>query len=376
MKLGCDIVVIKRKRILLFLAVFIIVFFIVLFLSKSNSRYLKGDIVVWTEERYYSYFVNIAKEFKESNKKVNIKVLKIDKNEYVNKLLTTDKKDLPNVVQLNFVEIERLKNRIDLLEENKNIIETYKKNFSSSRIKEVEDDGKYYGVPFESKPIALYVREDILNKYGYEIEDINIWSQLINIGNDIKNKSSDEINLFSNKDKMNINILMLSQLVDKETYNKDKIINEINNIYKEDYVTEDDNYLFRIASLDFYDEIVKGSIKGRWECKNPPSFSVGENRLYDLGGKNLVALNVEKNKEAIKEFIAYSATNKELLSRELLEYEFFPSSLYSLKVKYEENKENIEGTSPFLTLMNIVERAPSIRNFDVLKEMLLEIYGD
>lgn len=368
--------VIKRKRILLFLAVFIIVFFIVLFLSKSNSRYLKGDIVVWTEERYYSYFVNIAKEFKESNKKVNIKVLKIDKNEYVNKLLTTDKKDLPNVVQLNFVEIERLKNRIDLLEENKNIIETYKKNFSSSRIKEVEDDGKYYGVPFESKPIALYVREDILNKYGYEIEDINIWSQLINIGNDIKNKSSDEINLFSNKDKMNISILMLSQLVDKETYSKDKIINEINNIYKEDYVTEDDNYLFRIASLDFYYEIVKGSIKGRWECKNPPSFSVGENRLYDLGGKNLVALNVEKNKEAIKEFIAYSATNKELLSRELLEYEFFPSSLYSLKVKYEENKENIEGTSPFLTLMNIVERAPSIRNFDVLKEMLLEIYGD
>lgn len=370
--------IMKKKRMLLLMIVFIIIFLIILFFSKSNKEYLKGEIVVWTEEPYYNYFINIANEFKESNKKVNIKVVNIDKDEYINKLLTTDAKNLPNIVQLNFIEIDKLRNKIDFFEENKNIIETYNKNFSISRIQEVEDDDEYYGIPFQSMPIALYIREDILNKYGYKIEDINIWSQLIKIGNDIKDKSSDEINLFSSNDKTNISLLILAQLVDneEEVYDRDKLLKEINNIYREEYITEGDNYLFRIGSLDYYKEIEKENIEGRWVCKNPPSFNIGENRLYDLGGKNLIALNVGKNKEAVKDFIAFAATNKELLSKELIEYKFFPSSLYSLKGKHQEDKDNIEGISPFLTLINIVERAPGINNFEMFKKKAIEIYDN
>lgn len=96
-----------------------------------------------------------------------------------------------------------------------------------------------------------------------------------------------------------------------------------------------------------------------------------------LGGKSLVALNVEKNREVIKEFISFAATNKDLLAKELLANSFFPSSLYSLNVKEREiNSDNIDGNSPFLIMVNIVERAPIINNYDKLKEILNDIYNN
>ncbi len=367
-----------RKRIFfLFIIGLFIIFSINLLLSKSNRGDLKGDIVVWSEEKYYNYFLKIANEFKERNRKVNIKVVNIESEEYLDKVLNLNEKELPNIVQLNFMEIEKIKEKIDFLEENKNIIETYNKNFKDSRLQEVKIDGDYYAIPFESNPIALYVRSDILNKYGYEVSELNTWNDLIKVGTEIKTKSNGEFNIFSKEDKANIELLMSSQLVDSQdnVYTKADILKEINGIFNDEFVAEDNNYLYRISSLDFYRDIVEGNELGTWLCKNPPSYKIGENKLYDLGGKNLVAINVEKNREAIKEFIAFAATNKDLLSKELKDNKFFPSSLYSLNIKEKEvKKENIEGSSPFLILDNIVERAPSIRNYDKLKEILYENY--
>lgn len=374
--------IIKRKRIFWTLAVFVIIFLINLILSKANREALKGDIVVWTEDTYYSYFTKIADEFEKSNKKVHISVVNVSKEEYLNKIINSNYKDLPNIVQLNFAEINEVKEKIDFTEENKDIIETYKKNFNKSRLKEVEINEDYYAVPFTSNPIALYLREDILEDYGYGSEDINTWKQLIDIGKEIQTKTNGEITIFSNEDKKNIALLILSQLVDDESkeYSKEDIINEFKDIYNENYVTNDDNYLCRITSLDFYKEIVNTGVQYLWECKNPPSFNIGENKLFDLGGENLVALKVGKNEEAVKEFIAFAATNKELLSEELLEFNFFPSSLYSLKVKYnKESRSNLESdeeNNPFLILTNIVERAPSIRNYDKFKEIVFELYDN
>lgn len=368
---------IRKKIIFLVSAVFFIIFLINLVFCKSNRGELKGEIVVWTEESYYSYFIKIANEFEKSNKKINIEVISVDGEEYLDKILNTNQKDLPNIVQLNFLEIDKVKDKINFIQENKDIVETYNKNFKDSRLQEIKIDEDYYAVPFESNPIALYVRKDILYEYGYGISDLNTWNDLISIGNEIKAKTSGEINLFSERDKNNIALLIISQLVDHKNniYTKEDILKEISKICNDEYVTEDNNYLYRIASLDFYKDMIEDNSIGIWECKNPPSFNVGENKLYDLGGKNLVALNVDKNREAIKEFIAFAATNKELLSKELLYNNFFPSSLYSLNVKEKEGKkENIEGSSPFLILINIVERAPSIKNYDRFKDIVYDLY--
>lgn len=75
--------------------------------------------------------------------------------------------------------------------------------------------------------------------------------------------------------------------------------------------------------------------------------------------------------------MSFAATNKDLLAKELLANSFFPSSLYSLNVKENEiNSNNINGNSPFLIMVNIVERAPIINNYDKLKEILNDIYNN
>lgn len=370
---------IKKKATILLLIGFIIIFFINLILIKSNREDLKGDIVVWSDEENYNYFINIANDFKESNRKVNIKVINIGSEKFLDKILNLNEKDWPNIVELNFIEIEKIKEKINFLEENKNIIETYSKNFKDSRLQQVKINDDYYGIPFESNPIALYVRNDILNKYGYEASDLNTWNDLVKIGMEIKAKSFGEINIFSNKDKNNIELLMTSQLVDSKgnIYTKEDILKEINEIYKDEFITEGSNYLYRISSLDFYRDILNRNELGKWECKNPPSYKIGENKLYDIGGKSLVALNVEKNREAIKEFMSFAATNKDLLAKEFLDNNFFPSSLYSLNVKEKDvNRDNIEGSSPFSILVNIVERAPIINNYDKVKEIIYDIYNN
>ena len=368
---------IKKKVIFLLIIVFFIIFSVSLLLSNFNRGALKGNIVVWTNEVYYNYFIKTAEEFEENNKKVNVKVVNIENEQYLDRIINSNEKDLPNIVQLDFMEIEEIKEKIDFFQENKYIIETYSKNFKDSRIQEVKIDDNYYGVPFESNPIALYVRADILNKYGYEAAQLNTWNDLIKIGVEINAKSSGQVNMFSKDDKSNIELLITSQLADYQggIYTKEDILNEINKIYKEEFITEDSNSLYRIASLDFYKDIIQGNSLGVWECKNPPSYKPGENRMYDIGGKNLVALNTYKNREAVKEFISFASTNKDLLSKELLNINFFPSSLYSLNVS--ENKlelRNIKGGSPFLILINIVERAPSIKNYDKVKEVIRDLY--
>lgn len=367
-----------RKRSIYFLIIGLIsIFFINLILSKSNRGDLRGNIIVWSKEESYNYFLKVADEFKKNNKKVNIRIVNIGNNEYFDKIINSKETDLPNVAQLNFIEIEKIKEKIDFLEENKSIIEAYSKNFNDSRIQEVKINENYYGIPFQSNPIAMYVRSDILHKYGYDASELNTWKDLIKVGIDIKNKSSGEMNIFSRMDKQNIQLLITSQLANsKDTiYTKDGILNELNKIYNDEFLTDDNNYLFRLASLDFYEDITYGNQLGTWVCKNPPSYKVGENKLYDIGGESLVALNTEKNREAVKEFIAFAATNKDLLSKELIDNKFFPSSLYSLNIKDSEEKNiNIEGNSPFLVLTNIVERAPIISNYEKLKEVLYEIY--
>lgn len=361
--------------------VFIVVFFsfslLNLVLSKSNREELKGEVVVWSEEQYYDYFIRIANEFEESNRKVNIKVISVGKEEYLDKIINSDKRELPNIVQLDFMQIDKIKEKINFTEENKDIIDKYNQNFNESRLQQVRSNDNYYAVPFESKPIALYIREDILSEYGYETSQLNTWDDLIEIGTEIKDKSSEEFNLFSKEDKKNISLLISSQLVDNEeiSYSLNNVLQTINELCNDDYITEDSNYLYRIASLDFYNDIIKGNVIGIWEAKNPPSYNIGENKLYDLGGKNLVALNVDKNRDTIKEFLAFAATNKELLSKELLNNNFFPSSLFSLNIKERDNnKENIKGISPFLLLVNVVERAQSVKNYDRFKEVIYNLY--
>ncbi|MDU2158012.1 ABC transporter substrate-binding protein [Clostridium sp.] len=368
---------IRRKLSIYLIIIIFTVLLVNTLVTNTNDHIIKGNINIWVEDKYYSYFTSTAKEFEKNNKKVSIKVVSVKQEDYLYKILNTVPNELPSIVHLNFKELNSVIDKIEFTNENKQIIETYNKNFNNSRLEEVQIKDNYYAVPFTSNPIALYLRSDILKKFGYKAEDINSWERLIEIGKDIYTKSNGDINIFSSQDKENIRLLLAAQLVDYEekSYENNQINDIINSIYNESFIN-DSNYICRIASIDFYKDLINNSIDGIWECKNPPSLNIGENKFYDIGGENLVALNIENNKEAIKSFISYASTNKELLSKEMLECNFVPSSLYSLRTK-NINKEGtkVQGSIPFLILSNIVEKAPEIKSYDKFNEIIYNVYN-
>ena len=335
-----------------------------------NENKIKGNLVVWTTDQYYDYFKKVSREIEAENKNVKIGIVSINKEEYLEKIENTKEEDLPNIGVLDFQEIDRLKNRTNMKKINTDIIGNYNKNFKVGRLQEIKENEDFYGLPFTSNPIVLYIEKQVLEKYNFKDEDIKTWDSLIKLGEKIKEESQGEYNIFSREDEKNIKYLISAELVDNAEKNlsKEDIINKVNSIYKDEYIENDvEKPIFRFASIDFLSKDIYE--EGKWFSINPPSFNKGENKFFDVGGENLVVLRTEKNEKLIETFIINSAIKKENLFDELEKNNFMPSSLYAIKIKSQEelNKEALS------TLINIVEKAPKIDNYQLFKEVNKEI---
>lgn len=190
-----------------------IVFIILILYSLQpiSNEAIKGNIVVWANDYTYDYLFKVAKEFEENNKRTKIKVINISNDEYLNSIKNVEKEKLPNIANLNFIDIQNLHEKVEIISETNEIIETYRNNFNKNRVKQIEYNEKYMGVPLTSRPIAFFIRKDILNEYGYKVEDINTWENLFKIGIDIFNKTNGDIRIFSSKDIDNIKLLMSAE---------------------------------------------------------------------------------------------------------------------------------------------------------------------
>lgn len=362
-----------------------IVFIILILYSLQpiSNEAIKGNIVVWANDYTYDYLFKVAKEFEENNKRTKIKVINISNDEYLNSIKNVEKEKLPNIANFNFIDIQNLHEKVEIISETNEIIETYRNNFNKNRVKQIEYNEKYMGVPLTSRPIAFFIRKDILNEYGYKVEDINTWENLFKIGIDIFNKTNGDIRIFSSKDIDNIKLLMSAEAIQESKSDiKAKLIVESNikNIFNTELISYygDNNYMARIGSIEIINELNNELLGGKWICKLPPSINIGANKFYDLGGENLVVLNSdESNIRLIKNFMIYAATNVDLLQKQLVESRMFPSSLYTYKDKSIENavkNTNENKSSPFIIFSNISERAPVLKNYKLLKDIIENSY--
>lgn len=334
---------------------------------------LKGTVNILVKENTYEYIKQEADKFEAANKKVKINIF-----------LNKDISDINEYIRANNIDILQgnriLYSSIDKSMVNSSIsteiINTYKKNFSEARLVESTENEKYFAVPLTSNPIALYIREDVLAKYGYSEGDISTWEDLLTIGIDIFNKTKGEIRIFNKKDWFNICTLLSIQNIEEQK-NYSEISSIINNNLS--FLLDkqligfygEDNYMCRITSINFIEE----EKDNKWKCINVPSIKPGGNRFYDLGGDGLIILNNQKDDhKLISTYIGYITSNIDSLTNEMLEGRFFPSSILSYKNKLIEGKiSNIIGESPLITLTNVSEKALPINNYNEYLEKLEEI---
>lgn len=376
----------KVRYVFIILCIVLSIFLLNNIRSSNKEENIKGNIVIWANEDTYEYLCEYANLFMKSYEKTNVEVSLIYSSNYKDKILSSiNDNSAPHIIQLSTNDSRRLIKENNLrkyISEEKGIVESYSSNFSIGRIKEANDKEGLVGVPLTSRPLALYLREDMLAQYGYTYEDINTWDDLKRVGEDILNKTSGEIRILNGvgQDYEDIVSLLVMQAME-ESNDKDKIedmvktrLSEISNIMN---TKVDGKFLARISSINSMRELTALDVSCQWTVNNAPAKLNGSNRFYVSEGYNLLVLNEsEENSALIKKFLEFLATNTEECIKYVKEGKFFSSYLSTYKNKsIEESIKNFSGKSPLVVMSNIYEKAPEINDYEVYLEVKNKILG-
>ena len=354
--------------------------------SSNKEENIKGNIVIWANEDTYDYLCEYANLFMKSYDKTKVEVSLIYSSNYKDKILSSiNNNSTPDIIQLSTNDSRRLIKENDLrkyISEEKGIVDSYSSNFSVGRIKEANDKEGLVGVPLTSRPLALYLREDMLAQYGYTYEDINTWDDLKRIGEDILEKTSGEVRILNGagQDYEDIVSLLVMQAME-ESNDKGKIeelvktrLSEISNIMN---TKVDGKFLARISSINSMRELKALDVPCEWTANNAPAKLNGSNKFYVAEGYNLLVFDEsEENSALIKRFLEFLATNTEESIKYVKEGKFFSSYLSTYKNKsIEESIKNFSGKSPLVVMSNIYEKAPEINDYEVYLEVKNKILG-
>lgn len=378
----------KKVRYFIIIIIFIVlsIFLLNNIRSSNKEENIKGNIVIWANEDTYDYLCEYANLFMESYDKTKIEISLIYSSNYKDKILSSiNDNSTPDIIQLSTNESRRLIKENDLrkyISEEKGIVDNYSSNFSVARIKEANDKEGLVGVPLTSRPLALYLREDMLAQYGYTYEDINTWDDLKRVGKDILEKTSGEVRILNGvgQDYEDIISLLVMQAMEGSN-DKGKIeelvktkLSEISNIMN---TKVDGKFLARISSINSMRELTALDVPCEWTVNNAPAKLNGSNKFYVAEGYNLLVLNEsEENSALIKRFLEFLATNTEESIKYVKEGKFFSSYLSTYKNKsIEESIKNFSGKSPLVVMSNIYEKAPEINDYEVYLEVKNKILG-
>lgn len=361
---------------------YVVAFFILLLLGiisinlfqPSKEQQVKGNIELLVSENSYDYLVECANDFMKLNDKTVISIKKLEDYDQIINTSDNPKVKTANIAQIDRFNFQKLKlDEYEYYNKDDKLLDNYAKNFSEYRVNQVKHDDHTIGIPLTSRPLAFFIREDILKKYGYKRENLNTWDDIIKIGKDIYAKSSGKVRII-NANRQDYEDLL--DLLTMEIFNKDKSVEELqlevqamikklkeNNILS---CTGEEEFIGRISSINAMGEIMKIEEPCEWSVGNVPSIKAGSNKFFATEGDNLLVYNQNAdNEKLIEKFITYVITNNKQAVKYVKDGKFFSSYLYVYTSKeIEDNVKNFVGKSPLVVLSNVEEKAPKIDDYD------------
>ncbi len=376
---------IKIKYFVLFFCISIIGIISINLFQTNKDQQVKGSIELLVNEDSYDYLVECANDFMKQNDKTTITIEKAESyNGVLDNLNENNKTKIPNIIQIDRFNFQRLKlNDEGYYNTQDKLLDDYIKNFSKYRVAQVMCDDKTTGIPLTSRPLALYVREDMLKDYGYQRDSINTWDDVIRIGKDIYTKSNGKVSIINatGQDYEDLLDLLTMEMLNDSEKNADEIELQVQGMIKK---LEDNNilnlkdggeFLARISSNNAMREIMGIDEKCEWSIGNVPSIKPGGNKFFAAEGDNLLVLNQNiDNEKLIEKFITYVITNNNEALKYVEDGKFFSSYLYTYNNKEIENPvKNFIGQSPLVVLSNIEENTPEIADYDKYAKIKQEL---
>ena len=366
----------KIKYSILCIIIFLIVIGSINLYEPYSEEKVRGQIQIWVKANTYDYMLNCAQTFMENNNKVNIVVNVIENGDIK---IDEDNEDKNTIYMFEMSNEDFYNRKLDQkwnYYNTNDIFFTYSNNFPSHIVDSYDKYKK--GIPFTTRPLALYVDENILDQYGYSKYDFNTWDDLIRIGKDINEKSEGKIKTLNAtdedyKDLMDLLIMQnMSSDLEKEEI-EGKIKNEINLMKSDNLLNYDreGSYICKISSIEGIKNIIDS--EHVWSLTTVPSYRGGENKFFSAEGSELFTIDNE-NRNLTQKFIVYLITNHKNVIPYMNEGLFFPSYLYTYrKAEIDKEVQYIEGQSPLSTFSNIEEKSIAITNYDIYIDIKNEL---
>lgn len=375
----------KVKYIIIFSILLVIGIISINLFQPNKEQQVKGSIEIFASEDSYDYLAECADNFMKQNEKALITVTKLEDYSKITsgKQDTKVKNKVVNITQISRSNFEQLK--FNDYVNNDKILNDYAKNFSKYRISQVKDGDNYIGIPLTSRPLALFVREDMLKTYGYKRADMNTWDDFITIGKDIYNKSNGTVKILNATGQDYEDLL---DLLTMENMNSDKNVDQIKldvqtmltNLKNNNILNLEDGgqFLSRISSINGMRELMALKDACEWSTGNVPSIKAGTNKFFAAEGDNLVIVNQDSdNEKLIEKFMTYIITDNDDTVKYVKQGKFFSSYLNTYASKdIEEQRKNFVGNSPLVVLSNIEEKAPEISDYDKYTKVRKELRGN
>ena len=357
---------------IVFFITFLIIIISINLTETIHDDKVKGNIHIWATDSTYNYLKECADEFMEANEKVIISVSKIENYSSLKSDLDNDKENNIKIFETSENELDKLgvdNYNYNYYNPSDSILSVYLNNFSPYRIKNTKYNDKIIGVPLTSRPLGLYLREDLLEKYGYKSDDFNTWDDLTRIGNDIYKRSNKNINILDATDQNYydlLDLLIMQNLDNKAKNTKENIKTQLEKFDSNGILNKNKNkeYLAKIASINGVKEIIESDKK--WIIVDPPSSGPGKNKFFSSKGTDLYVLNAkEDNNKLIDKFLIFVLSNNKLNIKYMRWGDFFSSYIYTYKDKDIENPiNNFNGQNPLVVLSNIEEKSYIINDYD------------
>ena len=357
-----------------------LVFFLVIFIffTDDTASKVTGKITVWADNQNYEYLNSMAQKYIASNEKTTIDVINIDDSNFLGSIDNAIKSNvLPDIVTVDSSDmrtvVEKYSNDIQLKPNNK-IADDYSKDFTKRELQEGTVSGNLLAVPFSSTPIVMYVNQAVLNSYGYNIEDLNTWNDIIRIGKDINTKSGGKIKIIkaTGTDNNYLESLLLMQQLensDDEDTVKTNYSKFFENLKSNSILNYDNNGqdIIKISSIDGMKDISSTENCSGWVSTVPPTDASGKNKFYISSGTNLAELyNNESNSKLREAFLRYIVANKTDIYQTVSKGTFFCSYLTAYdKAEVENPINNFTGQSPVVIMENVTTKAPDISDYDL-----------
>lgn len=373
----------RIKTIIITIITVIVSILIINFFTKDREGVISGTITVVTDKYTNEYISELAENYMNGHSRTKINIELIDNIKDLDNKFKEGKKDnLPNIAILNSYELDYLKNKYKLNFENEeDLLNIYKRNFTKSSLQQITIDGKEMGIPLTTNPLVLYLREDILKQYGYKSSDINTWDDFIKVSKNIYKKSNGKYKGLSiiDDDYENLIKVLIMQNIDYFN-NKEEVIKAV----KKDYKNLEDNKILAREGDDFFAiissintmKILKDLRKNcEWTVNDIPAYKIGSNRFFVADGYSAFVINNDKkNRELINIFSEYMITNTDIALEYALNGDLFPTYIYAYNNKeIEKSMNNFIGKSPLVVMSNISKKAPKIKNYNLYKEVKKEL---